>query len=89
MKPGTLAELIAWLPPPQLEIIKHGILPQGAVMIIYGMAGVYKTFLVMDMAASISVAKPWLIYPTVKANTLVLNTEMPKIESRKRWILLA
>ena len=49
----------AWLVDP--------IIPDGAFAVLYGPSGCYKTFVVLDLAASVAAGIPWLGRHPVKA----------------------
>ena len=80
MRAESVGELLLWQPTNNKEVIKHGILPRGAVMFVFGDQGTFKSWLMKQLAWSASAGEAWLGMPTEESGSrvLLLNTEIPQ-----------
>ena len=85
MNPKTLTEVMAYDPPPQANIIEHGILPQGQAMALYGDYGTWKSWLAMELGLSVSTGTQWLTYDTNQHRVMIINTELTEYLYGQRW----
>ena len=60
MKPVKLSEFVVKKLPNLPEILLNGLLPKGHVMFLYGEEGVFKSWLSIYMAISVSLGHNWL-----------------------------
>ena len=75
-----------WAAPPVVPIIKDRILPEGTWMMIWGDQETFKSWLVLDLAWSVSTGRDWLVFGTNKHRVLVVNTELPRLMYHERWM---
>ena len=85
MKPELLGDFLAWKAPNIPNIITGGLLPAGQVMFIYGEYGSWKSWLVMELAHSISEGRNWLVFGTNSSKVLIINSEITKASYQERW----
>lgn len=86
MQSQTINEFLAWQQPVTRDIIANGVLPEGQVMLLFGLAGVWKSMLAIDLAYKISVGGIWLKYRVNRHRVLLINSEISKSSWQDRWI---
>ena len=74
----SAASFLTWKGPAIIPVIKDMILPQGALMFIWGLQDTFKSWCVLDLAWSVASGDPWLVFPTNQHTVLLINTELPK-----------
>jgi hypothetical protein len=76
-------------PPRKPPEIIEGLLHQGCKMVLGGASKSNKTWVLVDLAISISTGKPWWEFPTVQGPVLYLNFELPEAFFAERIKLVA
>ncbi|NDJ14984.1 MAG: hypothetical protein EBY17_27975, partial [Acidobacteriia bacterium] len=61
-----------------------GILHQGSKMVLASSSKAGKTWMLMDLAVSVSTGQPWIKYATVKGRVLFINFEIQRPFMRSR-----
>ena len=74
--------------PPPIQIIKH-ILHQGCKLVFGGPSKARKTWVLLDLAISVSTGQKWLSFDTTAAPVLFVNFELPKFSIHDRLISIA
>ncbi|MGA7272220.1 MAG: AAA family ATPase, partial [Acidimicrobiia bacterium] len=77
-QPGTRFNIVVGddihnLPPPEWLIENH--LVQGSLVLLYGHPGIGKSFLALDMAASVAAGRPWHGHDVVQGQVLYVAGE--------------
>ena len=70
----------------QPSLIQYNILDLGGSMVLYGETGVWKSWLAMHLADSVSSGRDWLIYPVNSARVGIINTELTTRQYQDRWL---
>src|SRR3712207_4979678 len=60
---------------PRLRWLIDGVLTEGGVAALYGSPGSFKTFIALDMAASVAVGIGWAGKPTRRRRVLYISAE--------------
>jgi hypothetical protein len=66
------------------KILIEGVLEKGSKMSLAGCSKGYKTWLMLDLALSLSCGVPWLELKTTQSKVLYLNLEMKETSVRRR-----
>ena len=82
----TFKNFLARTSPKRQSLIQYNILDLGGSMVLYGETGVWKSWLAMHLADSISSGRDWLIYPVNDARVGIINTELTTRQYQDRWI---
>jgi len=77
LKVRTWLELLALEQPKLLYYLDNQLLSYGGTMFIYGRAGVYKSFLAIELMYALATGKRWLAWNTIGTplRTLMIQTE--------------
>ena len=70
-------------------MLVDGLLHQGTKMVIGGGSKAFKTWLLMDLAVSITLGIPWMGFPCVKGRVLYVNLEIHEKFFQERLKVLA
>lgn len=71
----SLLELLALTPPKIQYYIDPYILSYGGSLFIYGSPGTWKSWLAIDLAFSLCLGKPWIVYSTRKVSVMIIQSE--------------
>ena len=69
----TAGEALMPLPPP--DWLVEGLLASGSLSIVFGDAGTKKSYMMLGLAASVTLGQPWLRFKTQKGAALVVDEE--------------
>lgn len=80
LKVRTLTELLSLEQPKVLYYLESQLLSYGGSMFIYGRAGVFKSFLAIELMHALATGKRWLIYNTIGTPVTCMMLQAEQVE---------
>jgi len=82
----SLNELLSLEPPDIPFLVEPQLLPYGGSLVLYGIAGTWKTFLSIDLMFALAGGRRWIIYETNQCKVLMVQTEVVELMYRGRLL---
>lgn len=85
----TAYDLCCTNPPPKPPEVLHGLLREGAVMIMSGPSKSRKTYTALSLACAVALGYDWLNFKTTRGAVIYLNLELGTYSAKERLAAIA